>query len=163
MGWCRASFETAASRPPQDERCSQMPSKTYLILRNARRACLEGRTTAMQPILSQLLSPYLLAAACYVDLNPVRAWLAERAHDWRWSSARAHLDERDDAPVRVAPLLAPAPDWAAFLARGLGAEEHAAIRAGERTGRPLGSASAPPSPAESPDPSRQATDPARGI
>jgi len=84
--------------------------------------------------------PYLLAAARYVELNPVRARLAERAGDWRWSSARAHLDGRDDALVTVAPLLALAPDWAAFLADGLGADEHAAIRAGERTGRPLGSA-----------------------
>src|SRR6266852_2100810 len=73
------------------------------------------------------MSPTLLAAACYVELNPVRARLAERAGDWRWSSARAHLDGRDDALVRVAPLLALAPDWAAFLAGGLGAEEHAAI------------------------------------
>jgi putative transposase len=84
--------------------------------------------------------PYLLAAARYVELNPVRARLAERAGDWRWSSARAHLDGRDDALVRVAPLLALASDWAAFLAGGLSADEHAAIRAGERTGRPLGSA-----------------------
>jgi hypothetical protein len=84
--------------------------------------------------------PYLLAAAPYVELNPVRARLAEQVGDWRWSSAGAHLDGRDDALARVAPLLALAPDWAAFLAGGLGAEEHAAIRAGERTGRPLGSA-----------------------
>jgi putative transposase len=54
--------------------------------------------------------PYLLAAARYVELNPVRARLAERAGDWRWSSARAHLDGRDDALASVAPLLALAPD-----------------------------------------------------
>ncbi len=71
----------------------------------------------------------------------MRAQLAERAGDWRWSSTRAHLNARDDArPVRVASLLALAANWAAFLAGGLGAEEHAAIRAGERTDRPLGSA-----------------------
>jgi REP-associated tyrosine transposase len=40
--------------------------------------------------------PYLLAAARYVELNPVRAKLAQRARDWRWSSARAHLAGRDD-------------------------------------------------------------------
>src|SRR5258707_15236980 len=54
--------------------------------------------------------PHLLAAACYVELNPVRARLAERAGDWRWSSTRAQLDGRDDALMRVAPLVAPAPD-----------------------------------------------------
>lgn len=85
--------------------------------------------------------PYLLAAARYVELNPVRAGLARRARDWRWSSARAHFSARDDALVRVRPLLDLAPDWAAFLATGLSAKDHAAIRAGERTGRPLGATS----------------------
>src|SRR5438445_3894590 len=83
---------------------------------------------------------YLLACARYVELNPVRARLARRARDWPWSSARAHLAATDDALVRVRPLLALAPDWPDFLAAGLGAADHQAIRAGERTGRPLGSA-----------------------
>ena len=34
---------------------------------------------------------HLLACARYVELNPVRAGLAERAEPWPWSSARAHL------------------------------------------------------------------------
>jgi putative transposase len=34
---------------------------------------------------------YLLATARYLELNPVRAKLVERAEDWRWSSARARL------------------------------------------------------------------------
>src|SRR5882672_4243084 len=80
---------------------------------------------------------YLLASARYVELNPVRARLARRARDWRWSSARAHLAEKDDELVRVAPLGELAPDWAGFLGQGLQPEEHAAVRAGERTGRPL--------------------------
>jgi putative transposase len=83
---------------------------------------------------------HLLASARYVELNPVRARLARRARDWRWSSARAHLAGEDDGLVGVRPLLKLAPDWAAFLAAGLDAADHAAIRAGERTGRPLGSA-----------------------
>ncbi len=82
---------------------------------------------------------YLLAAARYVELNPVRAKLARRARDWRWSSARAHLAGRDDGLVRVKPLLDLVPDWAGFLAGGLNEAEREAIRAGERTGRPLGS------------------------
>src|SRR5258707_9756178 len=82
---------------------------------------------------------YLLVCARYVELNPVRAQLARRARDWRWSSARAHLAGDDDELVRVRPLLALAPDWPGFLAEGLAAADHEAIRAGERTGRPLGS------------------------
>ena len=82
--------------------------------------------------------PYLLACARYVELNPVRAKLARRARDWPWSSARAHFDGRDDELVKSRKLLDLAPDWADFLRGGLSAEDYAAIRAGERTGRPLG-------------------------
>jgi putative transposase len=37
---------------------------------------------------------HLLTAARYVERNPVRAKLARRPRDWRWSSARAHLAGR---------------------------------------------------------------------
>ena len=83
---------------------------------------------------------YLLAAARYVELNPVRAGLVKRARDWRWSSARAHLAGRDDRLAAVAPLLERVADWKAFLAGGLEDEALAAIRGCERTGRPLGAA-----------------------
>ena len=83
--------------------------------------------------------PHLMAAARYVELNPVRARLAARADDWPWSSARAHLEGRDDGLVTVAPLLERETDWRAFLSQGLSEDEHQALRAGERTGRPLGS------------------------
>jgi putative transposase len=48
---------------------------------------------------------HLMAAARYVALNPVRARLAARPEDWRWSSVHAHLVARDDALTTVAPLL----------------------------------------------------------
>jgi putative transposase len=81
---------------------------------------------------------HLLSAARYVELNPVRANLAKRAKDWRWSSAKAHLEGRDDPLVTVAPLLELVQDWREFLSLDLSASERDAIRAGERTGRPLG-------------------------
>lgn len=83
---------------------------------------------------------HLMAAARYVALNPVRAGLAARAEDWRWSSARAHLEGRDDGLVSVGPLaercggrftdLLDAPASAGALS---------ALRAAETIGRPLGS------------------------
>jgi REP-associated tyrosine transposase len=42
---------------------------------------------------------YTLAAARYVELNPVRAGLVARAEDYLWSSARAHLLGRNDCLV----------------------------------------------------------------
>ena len=83
---------------------------------------------------------YLLAAARYVELNPVRAGLVKHPRDWRWSSAAAHLIGKDDRLAAVAPLLERVADWKAFLAGGLEDETLAAIRAHERTGRPLGAA-----------------------
>ncbi|MEO7995547.1 MAG: transposase [bacterium] len=83
---------------------------------------------------------HLMACARYVELNPVRARLVGRAEQWPWSSARAHLAGQDDELVAVRPLLDRAPDWPGLLSSGLSEREHQAIRGGERTGRPLGSA-----------------------
>jgi putative transposase len=82
---------------------------------------------------------HLLACARYVELNPVRARLARRAEDWPWSSARAHLQGRDDELVSAQTLLDQIADWPDFLAGGLSQAEHRALQAAERTGRPLGS------------------------
>ncbi len=81
---------------------------------------------------------HLLTAARYVELNPVRAGLVNTPSRYRWSSAAAHVRGRDDAVVRVAPLLRLAPKWRAFLARALREEDIELLRAHERTGRPLG-------------------------
>ena len=84
--------------------------------------------------------PHLLAAARYVELNPVRARLRRRPEAHGWSSTKAHLAGRDDELVSVAPLLELVGDWAAFLADGLDDSQAAALRRHERTGRPLGDA-----------------------
>ena len=60
--------------------------------------------------------PHLVAAVRYVELNPVRACLVDRAEAWPWSSARGHLAGQDDGLATVAPLLDAVGDWAAFLA-----------------------------------------------
>jgi len=82
---------------------------------------------------------HLLAACRYVELNPVRARLVAAPRDWAWSSARAHLDGKPDGVVSIGPMLTRMPDWAGFLAAGLPEADHLALRAAERTGRPLGS------------------------
>ena len=81
---------------------------------------------------------YLLSAARYVELNPVRARLARRAQDYPWSSAAAHLAGQDDRLVKTGPLLALVDDWAEFLEDGLEASAAEALRRHERSGRPLG-------------------------
>lgn len=85
--------------------------------------------------------PYLLAAARYVEMNPVNANLVPDAASWPWSSARAHLGLADDPLVKVEPILKMAGDWRLFLAGTGGEAELDEIRKHERTGRPLGTES----------------------
>ena len=82
---------------------------------------------------------HLLAALRYVAPNPVRARLAERAQDWRWSSVHALLDpERGDGMTDTRPVLERVPDFAALLASDKADELMIALRRSESIGRPLG-------------------------
>ena len=82
---------------------------------------------------------HLIAAARYVELNPVRAGLARSAEDYPWSSARAHMAGRDDVLVHAAPLLERVGDWRVFLAAEGKGDISGAIGKHIGTGRPLGS------------------------
>ena len=82
--------------------------------------------------------PFLLAAACRIERNPVRARLVRAARYWHFSSARAHLSGEDDDLVTVEPLLEMASDWRGLLRSPLSEEEIEELRRHERTGRPLG-------------------------
>ena len=81
---------------------------------------------------------HTLAAARYIELNPVRAGLVRTPRQWRWSSARAHLAGDDDALVSVAPLARLVDDWKGFLAEGMETPMVETIERHGRTGRPLG-------------------------
>ncbi|MCK4600747.1 transposase [Candidatus Bipolaricaulota bacterium] len=81
---------------------------------------------------------YLLAAARYVELNPVRAELAEKPEVYPWSGAAAHMSGRDDVLVKVSPLLEMVGDWREFLSEAVTEQQGEEIRRHERTGRPLG-------------------------
>ncbi len=88
---------------------------------------------------------HVMTAVRYVELNPVRAGLVERARDWPWSSAGAHLSRVADGFTDLDALRGVHRNWRAMLERGLEAgdldgQEIAAVEAHERTGRPLGDA-----------------------
>ena len=89
---------------------------------------------------------HLLACVRYVSLNPVRARWVARAGDWPWSSLRAHLAGRDDDLAEVQPVLDRVEDFAALLAEG-GEAGYAGLRASEGSGRPVGNADRPRTPA----------------
>ena len=82
---------------------------------------------------------YALAAARYVERNPVRAGLVKRAWRWPWSSAAAHVERRGDRLIAPTdPLRAEVRDWRRFLLAAEDADEVALLRRHARTGRPLG-------------------------
>lgn len=81
---------------------------------------------------------WLLRAAAYVELNPVRADMVAQAWDYPWSSARAHLAGSDPlGVVNPEPLLALAGDWREYLASAV-EQDVAELEKHQRTGRPLG-------------------------
>ena len=82
---------------------------------------------------------HLIAAARYVELNPVKAKLVQHPGDYKWSSARAHLTGEDDDLVRTAPLLEIINNWEGFLASGMQEKDEIKIKRHTKTGRPLGS------------------------
>ena len=81
---------------------------------------------------------HLMAALRYVSLNPVRARLVERAQDWRWSSASAHLRGKDDGLTALAPISDRVPRFADLLASEPEHDLFGHLRAAESIGRPLG-------------------------
>ena len=82
---------------------------------------------------------YLLSCIRYVELNPVRARLVAHPTEWRWSSARAHMDGSEDGIVNRGPILdLVSSGWGEFLRETPSSDEVAMLRRHERTGRPLG-------------------------
>jgi putative transposase len=83
---------------------------------------------------------YLWAVARYIERNPLKAGLAERPEAFRWSSARAHLTEADDAVLGSPSWLTPT-EKNAYSKFVLAEDEKMdeAIRKATRTGRPFGS------------------------
>jgi putative transposase len=72
----------------------------------------------------------------YVERNPLRAGLVDRAERWRWSSLRARTSNTD-------PLLSPSPvslppDWLEFVHRPRTVAELQRVRVSIARGRPFG-------------------------
>ncbi|MDA3896600.1 MAG: transposase [Desulfobacteraceae bacterium] len=81
---------------------------------------------------------YLFACVRYVENNPVRAKLSDRAENWRWSSAAAHISGKDDRLAIVQPMLRLVKkEWADFLVTPVSEDEISDMQKHERTGRPL--------------------------
>ena len=85
-------------------------------------------------------SDHLRNAVRYVELNPVRAGLVQRAEDYAWSSAAAHCGLRSDMLVteEFPPGQWPR-DWSAWLAEAESPEQRTLLRKHTLSGHPSGS------------------------
>jgi putative transposase len=81
---------------------------------------------------------YFLTLCRYVEANPLRAGLVERAEDWRWSGLWQWRHGSDDLPLSAWPVERPR-NWVARVNRQLREEQLAPIRVSVERGRPLGS------------------------
>jgi putative transposase len=81
---------------------------------------------------------HLLAAVRYIELNLVRAGLAKKPEDYKWSSAKTYLQGNEDILVTVEPLKSMVKDWQELFKTDLTKKEKEMIESHERTGRPLG-------------------------
>lgn len=86
---------------------------------------------------------HLIAAARYIERNPVRAGLVKAAADWKWSSAKAHCSgESGDFDFDLAQLWEcleiKQTEWREFLEKTENEGEISDIRTYTHTGRPLG-------------------------
>jgi putative transposase len=83
----------------------------------------------------------LLAAARYVELNPVKSKLCAQSEDSPWSSAAYHVIGKKDPLVKGSPLIKMVGDWKSYLLEASCISLEAALKQAERTGRPPGSSS----------------------
>ena len=90
---------------------------------------------------------YLLTVCRYIELNPVRARLVERAEHWAWSSARSRSAGLGEPPIRSANdevvMLEPFPmelpvDWLRWINESQTEAELYRIRRHLRSGAPFG-------------------------
>ena len=80
-------------------------------------------------------SEYLVTVCRYVERNPVRAGLVERAEQWRWSSARTC----GAVPLQEWPMERPT-EWLPWVNEGETHEQLCAVRRSVTKGQPYGSA-----------------------
>ena len=84
---------------------------------------------------------HFLTVCRYVEQNPLRAGLVQRAEDWRWSSLRSYCTgaaTKGDIVLTDWPVRRPA-NWVSFVNAALTLKELEELRLSVQRGRPFGS------------------------
>lgn len=92
---------------------------------------------------SPLDERYMWSAIRYVERNPVRARMVQKAESYPWSSAAGHCGLTDDKVLSTMPkwkkITNQIDDWSSWLAEGNEAGELAIVRRNIEKGLPCGS------------------------
>ena len=82
---------------------------------------------------------HFLTVCRYVERNPLRAGLVQRAEDWRWSSLRSRLNGQKPTPVLLCPWPIERPDdWCDWVNAPQSEAELETLRRSVSRGRPYG-------------------------
>jgi putative transposase len=81
---------------------------------------------------------YLWAAVRYVERNPVRAGIVDKAEDYFWSSANIHVQKKTDNLLSRFYLMDEIKDWKVYLSCSDDQQEVELLKAHQSIGRPLG-------------------------
>jgi putative transposase len=82
--------------------------------------------------------PYLYSAMRYVEQNPVKAGMVERANQYDWSSAKAHTLSTKDPILSPCYLTDQISDWSKYLAEPNEDKQDEEIKSHSSRGIPLG-------------------------
>jgi putative transposase len=83
---------------------------------------------------------HFLTVCRYVEQNPLRAGLVQRAEDWPWSSLRSSIigsSKQGDPELSEWPVAKPT-DWVSFVNQALTLKELEELRLSAQRGRPFG-------------------------
>ena len=81
---------------------------------------------------------HVYSAVRYIERNPVRAGIVDRAEDYYWSSARSHVLREKDELLSDFYLMSEIPDWAFYLKEETDESDRKLFKSHARTGKPLG-------------------------
>ncbi|MFH1416059.1 MAG: transposase [Elusimicrobiota bacterium] len=81
---------------------------------------------------------YLYSAIRYIENNPVRAGLVEKAEDYLWSSAKSHVSKEKDILCCDNFVISEIKDWSLFLAERVTDKEINRFKEHTCIGRPFG-------------------------
>jgi putative transposase len=83
---------------------------------------------------------HFLTVLRYIERNPLRSGLVERAEDWQWSSLRCRLPKADCPWLGASPVALPT-NWLSIVNRAQSEAEIEAVRRSIARGAPFGTES----------------------